>query len=291
MECNLYLTPILLALGIATSYTDITRNKIFNKHLVIAFSAAFLVYVYLFISNKLPYSPYLIINPLVAILIAYLMYLTKAWSAGDAKLFIVYSMLIPASRYFAFFKLSCIALFVNIILISTAGIIFALCISIIKNHRILYDIKILKDLVIYMIRSFLTLYALTWVIEPVVLKLNLRSSILVMLIYFAAYYIIFTVVALARRFKLILAFLFISGFSLRYLFAQETFTLKYMLAYLNLAVQYALIFGLIGIVMNKLKPLEEKSKIPLALFMFIGALSLNGPLIHWVMRLLYLLRK
>ncbi len=291
MNYNLYFFPVLLALGIASSITDMRYNKIRNKHLLFAFIAGIFIYAYLFWAGSLIFNVKLAVNISASIIIGYLLYLTKTWGPGDAKLFIAYAFLMPSSRYSNFFIFPSAALFLNIMLINTVGILTIAGISAFKNRVALYNLEVAREFLHELVKSFFTLYALSWVIEPLISRLSLNSAVLVILIYYLAYFLVFALVGVIKKFKLVLASLFISGLLLRHLFMAEGFTLGGLTENLGLALKYAIFFGLIAITIKKLNPIEKESKIPLAFFMFIGAITANTALISWAMKLLYLARR
>jgi len=101
----LFLFP-LMAIGLICSYTDIKYGKIFNKWISLGFLYALLLYVFLFSYNfsagneeNIYYLLKLSANGFTALLGGYILWRFKLWSAGDAKLFAVYSFLIPLSFY------------------------------------------------------------------------------------------------------------------------------------------------------------------------------------------------
>jgi len=109
--------PIILFIGCITSCEDFFVSKIRNKwiltgmlYVLIVYFLSWALYVLAwgkFISPKIGYIvSYLVwnfdkwcINLVISILIAYLLWYFKMWAAGDAKLFICYSALIPMGQY------------------------------------------------------------------------------------------------------------------------------------------------------------------------------------------------
>ena len=103
---GLFLVPIIL-IGLITSYTDIKFGKIKNVHLFLGFSYVILLYAFLaYYSYFVIYQPLnlkylaeLIINGSIAFATGYLLWHFNFWAAGDAKLFSIYSLLIPLEYY------------------------------------------------------------------------------------------------------------------------------------------------------------------------------------------------
>jgi Flp pilus assembly protein protease CpaA len=101
----LFLFPIAV-IGLICSYTDIKYGKIFNKWISLGFLYILLLYLFLFSYNfsagneeNIHYLLRLSANGFTALLGGYILWHFKLWSAGDAKLFAVYSFLIPLSFY------------------------------------------------------------------------------------------------------------------------------------------------------------------------------------------------
>jgi len=104
---NIIFLPIILIIGLFTTYEDLKSSKIKNKWVLLGLIYSFFVYsaawlLYIFGSVR----PYLLwsfdkwcVNLAIVILVAYLLSHYKLWGAGDAKLFICYSSLIPLSQY------------------------------------------------------------------------------------------------------------------------------------------------------------------------------------------------
>ena len=102
----LFLVPLLVIGGI-TSYSDIKYGKIKNIHLFCGFLYILFLYSFLavysyFVLNQIDNLKYLVellLNSSIALLVGYLLWRFNLWAAGDAKLFLVYSLLIPLEFY------------------------------------------------------------------------------------------------------------------------------------------------------------------------------------------------
>ena len=96
-----FFLPGILALGIITSYTDIKSGKIKNK---IVFGAIiYAILANILISFVMPvtkeYMVHSFWNPASALIIGFIMWHMRLWTAGDGKLFVAFSALIPLSIY------------------------------------------------------------------------------------------------------------------------------------------------------------------------------------------------
>ena len=101
----------IVLLGIITSYEDIRQNKIRNRWISTAISIGIALNVGAIINAHFSsgidnsYLSTFLLNIGISILAGYLLYHFELWSAGDGKLFIAYSLLVPLDFYqFGFIK-------------------------------------------------------------------------------------------------------------------------------------------------------------------------------------------
>lgn len=101
-----FFLPMILFLGVVTSYTDIRFGKIKNIWIMLAFLYVFIVYsiilMYLWffgiaIDDTFFFNMFL--NLVIAAVIGIMFWLNTYWSAADAKLFIAFCALVPLSTY------------------------------------------------------------------------------------------------------------------------------------------------------------------------------------------------
>ena len=91
---------LITFIGFICSFTDLKEKKIYNKVLLFGLILGTIAFLYFIFNNW--NGSYLIsmsINLVISILIAYILWLYKCWSAGDAKLFSLFSFLLPLSFY------------------------------------------------------------------------------------------------------------------------------------------------------------------------------------------------
>lgn len=88
----------LLLLGIVSSFTDIKKNKIKNIHIVLAIIFSIVIGIAaIFVSdNTLLHAGYYFANILLCVVIGFLFWNLGFWTAGDGKLYIVYSVLLSS---------------------------------------------------------------------------------------------------------------------------------------------------------------------------------------------------
>ncbi|MBI4441346.1 prepilin peptidase [Candidatus Woesearchaeota archaeon] len=94
--------PLILFLGIASSFYDSRKQIIPNQLVTPVFFIALLVYtIFILTTEKLNFSFVYTTssNLLVSIIVALALWKKKWWYGGDAKLFITYALLVPVSVY------------------------------------------------------------------------------------------------------------------------------------------------------------------------------------------------
>ena len=106
MGLELYVSlPLILFLGVVTSYEDFREGKIRNKwilaavvYALVSFSGL-LVYFYYHGGFRITYAVEYFVMGIISLVIGYVIWLVGLWKAGDAKLFFAYSLLVPLSTY------------------------------------------------------------------------------------------------------------------------------------------------------------------------------------------------
>lgn len=101
-----FLLPLFLVGGMA-SYSDIKYGKIKNRHILFGLVYILGLYLFLFVygwsflrqSANLTYLGELLANATIAIIFGYILWYFNLWAAGDAKLFLLYALLVPLEIY------------------------------------------------------------------------------------------------------------------------------------------------------------------------------------------------
>jgi Flp pilus assembly protein protease CpaA len=213
----LFFIPVIALIGIITSYTDIKKGKIANKWIIFGITYFLLTTLFLLVNktslipNPQNYILNTIINLTLAILISFLLYYYDLWNAGDGKLFICFSSLIPII-YFTNIKFT---IFPSLsILINTFFISFLLFLP-----RFIKKVK-LKDLLkssiktllnnlkpLNLAQTILMFFSITWITGNIMNLLNLNNnSANLMLLTYPLFFIIKKQIKHVRIY-LILAFL------------------------------------------------------------------------------------
>ena len=90
---------IALALGLIASFSDFKNKKIYNKNIVIAMIISTILYSIFYKQIDAIFIKNYIINLLITVVIAFAFFYLKIWAAGDAKLFIAITYMIPFEVY------------------------------------------------------------------------------------------------------------------------------------------------------------------------------------------------
>jgi len=243
-----YFLPAIVFIGIITSYEDIRYGKIRNKWILASIFFALMVYLLLFIHNQVSGKEILffLINFSIAILFSFALWSFKFWSAGDGKLFIAYSALIPLSIYRSSFMsfFPSFNLFVNTI--------FPFFIYILVKSIFKIQFRSIKKSFCKNIKSFpellVSLFSVSWVAHLFGSKfLTLGNVPYSFVIYIGVYYIINIAIAFLLRklkIKIIKAIhIYIALIVLRFIIEpQNVLNLNLFCSVLISAVLYSLLF-------------------------------------------------
>ncbi len=127
MIFDILFLPFIFLIGIVTSYGDVRYGKVRNKWIILGLIWGLTIIVFFFVwyfiaspitryyyfeiqnlpdgspapvfTVSLTYLAKVILNTVIALVVAFLMWRFNAWAAGDAKLFVVYALLLPLKYY------------------------------------------------------------------------------------------------------------------------------------------------------------------------------------------------
>lgn len=286
---NIYFYLLLLATASLTIYTDFREKRIKNIHLFVISSAAIVLYSLLLISGKLTLSSALILNPMVSLIIGFILYASGLWKAGDAKLFFTYSLLLPVNKYPAILPWGCLVLFINTFLISFLCILPLSVRDILRNKNMITQGSYWKKGLITFGKTLFVVFCISWLSQPILHFLPFKSNIFLTFILLYVGYSLFHKFIIRSKFGHIIIPLFIViGFIIRYFFLPESLKLEKITASLKSLFIYSLAFYILGAIVDT--ETKESQRIPFAPFMFIGALLSNTNFLWWVLKTLAYLR-
>lgn len=112
-----FFIPGILILGIMTSYTDIKYGKIRNKAVIFGLVYAILIHLFvIFVLKAEVNQEYIygsLLNLLFALILGFVMWYVGVWTAGDSKLFLAFTALVPLFLYDNGFALKPMNILVN----------------------------------------------------------------------------------------------------------------------------------------------------------------------------------
>ena len=174
-----YYYIIIVLIGVYTSYIDYKFGLIKNKIILIGIFLSIL-FTFLSFFNDIININYVIkylINGLIGLMVGFFLFYENIWSAGDGKLFFLYTILIPLNSYiitnYPFFP--SFALLINIFVPSAIYMIISLLVNL-KQINFSHKIKnmILKDLGYTILGLFVLSYILTLILN----QLNINSILI-----------------------------------------------------------------------------------------------------------------
>ncbi len=248
-----YFLPAIILLGILTSYEDIRFTKIKNKWIIYALIYAVIIYIFLigYYSSSVElnkhYIAELITNFFFAVIVGFGMWYFCLWTAGDGKLFIAYSILIPLSVYeYGYQKwIPSITLLINIFILALVfmiGLIIyklrlkelkKVSLSFLKNF---FQPKQLLDSIVY-------LFAVYWMIE---LLLSLVGIIGVEQHYVLKMFLAMLIFAgMQKKMKKTSFYLMLALVLLRLVIDKSVYSLMFLKNFIILIIIWRLIIGFI----------------------------------------------
>ena len=289
--------PIILTLGALTSYTDIRFREIKNIHIIYAMLGAFAAHALSSALLKNVISVHLLLNLLIGISIGLMLYFTGSWGAGDAKLFIVFCLLMPMEKYSNLFPFPSVVIFINCFLISTLALFICSFIFIIQSRQPILKLLFNKQnsfnfLVKSVGGSFCIIFCLGWIIMPIILSIcpqitRLSQIIIVFLFYFALHKALNDHIKSGRVFLLVLGL----GLLARILFQSLDFVGMNFLLTLKYTAFYSLFYQCLRGILSFNSPKEGKYKnIPFAPLIFLGTLLTNTNFLNIVMNIMSTIR-
>lgn len=288
----IYFYPIIIALGIITTYTDAKFKKIKNNHLIIATILGIAVYTYLFLTNELTPDIYLLINPLLGLTLGFLLYFAGIWAAGDGKLFAVYCLLMPVQKYSFIVPFPSIIMLINIFVLSSLAIIILSFNQILQSFDRIFNKTFITKTAIDLAKSFLIIFSLKWVTAPLIkFLMSFLIPFVVVIILYLAYALIYRLIQQIKDQKMLLVVLS-AGILGRYFYQPSSFTLPEFLQTVRITLLYTFVFYLLFNIFELNKPQgEQKRTIPFSPLMFAGTLMANTNFLAWVILLLQKIKK
>lgn len=197
MDMLYFFLPGIILLGIITSYEDIRGRGIRNKWVLLGLVYAFAVFSalvgYLMFSGSGVSPGYLgdyFLNVLIALAFGYIIWHVGLWSAGDAKLFLAYSALVPLSVY----SIGYIAVFPSLtVFINTLVLILIfLIVGLLVKTGIRQKFEVIKKTFHWRLFSvsIISLFGLSWLIRMLFLFFRINYDLFTFLVLIPVIYVL-----------------------------------------------------------------------------------------------------
>mgnify|MGYP003392419851 CR=1 FL=1 len=277
---------LILITGVLATISDLRHRKIRNNHLVIIAVAAVILTVAKGLSDRsLPMLQ--LSSTACAIIIALVFYKNDLWRGGDAKLFVLFSLLMPATGYASRIFLPSIALFVNTFIIALVFLGLLLFKNLFINPRSVTE-DILKAMREYRPgRAIALTFYVSWIIFPLFRACGLAQyGVLSFLIIYMINVYLSKQVRMLIYNKAFTVAVFAGGLFLRYKFLPGFFLWKNFLLYLASGIIYPALAFILSCGTERITKSDDR--IPFSPFLFLGCLSSYTPFLGWIMSLQHL---
>jgi len=243
-----YFLPAIIALGIITSYEDIKIGKIRNKWVILALIYAFVVYSglivhsYFSVGINLPYLIELSTNFVFVVGVGFGLWYFGIWTAGDGKLFIAFSALLPLSVYSQGYQkwIPSSVLLINIFIPAS---IILICFMLFKTKMM--DIK--KASMAFLkqffqpkqfVDSVIYLFAIYWVVGLLLSSVGLSNSYILKMIL-----TIFVFSSLAKKLKNKAIYIMLMITLARFIVDKSVYSLSFLVDFLILLFIWRFLMG------------------------------------------------
>lgn len=191
METIYYFLPLIVALGIITSYEDLKYEKIRNKwithSILISLIINILIIIYLKDAINKTYYINFLINSLISLVIAFLFFYFDIWSEGDGKLFFAFTIILPLSAYSNWY-LPYFPSFVLLLNVFIPYLIYSIFLFLLNPDKEILKKSIKEVFVKKLMKSFLMLFSISWMISILLNSINITSVFLIYASSFFAYF-------------------------------------------------------------------------------------------------------
>ncbi len=273
---------LILITGAVTSYTDLRWRLIRNSHLMVIAIVALSGYLLdIVLSGSLGQIQALALNVLAGILISIIMYWKESWRAGDAKLFILYSILMPKTNYEPFFPMRCLVFFINVFIIAFIYLLLLVIWEQVRNRKTInlkrYWIKGRKKI----INSFVITLTLSWMLLPLLERTALsRQPFLLCLVTYCFYRFCYPIVRPIKKYSLLFI---VGGLALRFFLTPEFFQIRPFMTFTRTLIIYNVIFYTLNSLSKNFQ--DVNSRVPFAPFLWMGCALSYSSFLYWFMLL------
>jgi len=269
-----------------TTYTDIKKGKIKNAHLVTILSMAIILYCVSIAAGTFKLSLAAAINLTVGLILGFILYAFGTWKAGDAKLFLLYSLLLMHNKNAYILFLPCLTLFANIFLTSFFAVLPSSLKDLFDHKNEFFKYVISKKNLISFIKIWLILFSFSFFIGPLILNYASHNNI-VFYGFILFSYLVYQIATKIKYLMLLLPVLLI-GATVKLLIIPGSISLRQVIDFIKYATVYLIITSILAYIIS-----SEKNKytyMPLAPFMLLGAALSTTKFLEFAMKILLQLR-
>ena len=278
----------LFFLGAITTYTDLRYGIIKNKHLFYAVFWGLGINLYLFFTQNTTDNIHLLLNLVLGLGLSMVLYVTHSWRAGDAKLFMVYCLLVPIGKNSHIVPFNSLALFTNIFVFSFFILFFLIFLE--KDAKLPIR-KIIFCTAHRLFTTVFTVLCMAWVVPYILFSLfpSLENGLLYVIVLYLSYRGIDWVLSYALTGDKIGILLSLVGFLTRIHVEYSIYFWDGILATLKATAIYALIFHGISIILSA--NIHQSRTIRFAPLMFLGVLLSNTNFLGSFINVLQMIKK
>lgn len=229
--------PGIILLGIITTYTDLKKGKIRNKHIIMAMTYSLVAYLVMILPNlgtvRTAYFVELIVMCLTSLITGFIVWHVGLWTAGDAKLFFAYSLLTPLSvykyGYIPYFSSTNILIntFVPVFIFLTATLLFKTDLK----QKLLFLKKSFTPRHVLSLAVFL--FAFTWLINIMFSFIKIPPD------YFLMVFTLFLAMTLFEKITMLRAHVTVTAIGiLRLIFDASFYSTSYLKEFLLLLIVF-----------------------------------------------------
>ncbi|MBF0504778.1 MAG: hypothetical protein HQL14_06720 [Candidatus Omnitrophica bacterium] len=277
---NLFSFVLIIITGIFTTVTDLRHQKIRNNHLIVIVVVTVVFTIARGLSEK-SFSMLQISSILSAVIIAGVFYKCDLWRPGDAKLFVVFSSLMPVTGYESRIYFPSIALFANAFILGLIILSVLLIKDLVSQPKLVHEI-IFKDSILSIIRVTFVTSCVSWMVFPLFHAFRLTQyGIFSFLVIYIINISLGLKISRLIDHKLFILTVFAAGLFLRYEFLPGFFLWKNILFYFS----HVLIYSAFSFILYRGTRYLSKSndRVPFAPLLFMGCLLSYTPFLGWIM--------
>ncbi len=255
LKCLLF--SLTIVLGILSSLTDIKRHQIKNSLILSGIAAGLVIYLIFVTFGNLRLRYDFFLNLIIAFTISFGLYLLRIWPPGDAKLFLLFSFLMPFSNSFKIYP--SLFLFFNIFIAGGLVILLSLLLNFIFSPRQAIKAMITKKSLRFFSETFIIVFSISWLFWYLLEKLNLNFNFWLMFVLYLIYLSIYKAIYRLKKIPLALGIILITGISLRFLLQRQIFIQP---GYLFSSLKYSIFFILVYTIFQGSKDIFMTGRVP-----------------------------